>query len=108
PRAPAVAVCVSRGGPPVPSTTVPPTITRSWGIGHLPDGHVRQPDGPDLERHGQSTSASARPSSGRSTSGSPASVWGRYRSTTPTAVSVRAAPSQHARWIPLTNAVLAP
>src|SRR3954462_2586700 len=43
-RPPSTATSVPRGGAPVPSTTVPPAITRSWGMGHLPDGGEHFPD----------------------------------------------------------------
>src|SRR5438552_13150687 len=43
-RPPSTATSVTRGGAPVPSTTVPPAITRSWGVGHLPDGGEHVPD----------------------------------------------------------------
>src|SRR3954451_15218118 len=43
-RSPSTATSARRGGAPVPSTTVPPLITRSWGIGHLSDGGKHFPD----------------------------------------------------------------
>src|SRR4051812_13133836 len=43
-RSPSTATSADLGGAPVPSTTVPPRITRSWGIGYLPDGGEHFPD----------------------------------------------------------------
>src|SRR5438067_8750085 len=43
-RSPSTATSARLGGAPVPSTTVPPLITRSWGIGYLPDGGEHFPD----------------------------------------------------------------
>src|SRR5438067_6877270 len=43
-RSPSTATSARLGGAPVPSTTVPPAITRSCGIGYLPDGGEHFPD----------------------------------------------------------------
>src|SRR5204863_5962069 len=43
-RSPSTATSAGLGGAPVPSTTVPPAITRSCGIGYLPDGGEHLPD----------------------------------------------------------------
>src|SRR5947208_839834 len=37
-RSPSTATSARLGGAPVPSTTVAPAITRSWGMAHLSDG----------------------------------------------------------------------
>src|SRR5947209_4842299 len=43
-RSPSTATSARLGGAPLPSTTVPPAITRSCGIGYLPDGGEHLPD----------------------------------------------------------------
>src|ERR1043166_1798257 len=43
-RSPSTATSACLGGAPEPSTTVPPVITRSWGIGYLPNGGEHFPD----------------------------------------------------------------
>src|SRR5437763_1186113 len=43
-RSPSTATSARLGGAPVPSTTVPPAITRPCGIGYLPDGGEHFPD----------------------------------------------------------------